>query len=169
MIRSLLLVVGFLSSAYMCASTGPPEPFEVRLAPGVTQMEELAFSVSYPGKSSPVMCRELEAYSGIFVDEPLREEWKARAPKALPCPNPLKWGQDLGEGWEVFIAAKPVEQNRSYRLRLSAEGGGKGAVDFCIFRNGDMVVDDNAASESTSRREEMVRCRNEDRQEAVVP
>jgi len=149
----LLAVVFFIS----CSLPG----FDLKLAPGVTHVDELAFSVSYPNNPKPVLCRTIEAYSATFGAGSFRQEWEARAPKPLPCPNPLKWGQDLGEGWEVLTAAKPLERNRQYKLTLYADTGKDEWLQFCVFQSGDVIVNYYAYLTTELEKERMVQCMKE--------
>jgi len=158
MMRCLLLVAVFFSS---CSFPG----FDLELVPGVTHVDELAFSVSYPNNPQPVLCRAIEAYSAAFEAESLRQEWKARASKPLPCPNPLKWGQDLGKGWEVLTAAKPLERNRRYELILYSDKGEKEWLYFCVFQEGSIVVNYYAYRTTELEGEQMVQCLKEGEEE----
>jgi len=164
--QGLVWVVVLLGLA--CAGSEVAEaPYpELRLAPGVTSVKNLAFSVAY-GKESPKPCQRIIAYA--YGSEGTRQEvWKIHARGSQRCPERFGWGQDMGAAWEVLTApASPVlEPNHLYSLRIYLEGGGGRDFDFCIFQDGSVFVDyfgsfNESGPESTSRRNQIKRCQEE--------
>jgi len=159
--RWLLWVVVFFIACSLPA-------FDLKLAPHVTHVEELAFSVSYPSDPKPVLCRTLQASSEAWGAELHQKEWEARAPKPVPCPNPLKWGQDLGAGWELVTAAKPLERNRRYELMLHSDKGRREWLQFCVFQNGSVIVNYYAYQTTEPEKERMAQCMKEGHERPVV-
>ena len=167
----LLVVVCFIS----CSQ---PD-FYFGLAPGVTHADNLAFVVE-EARSKHAFCRTLlavsspVAFSSSVMGDSYRDDWKIETSEPLPCPNPFKWGQDFGKGWEVKIAPLPLERNRSYRIILEpAYKKGNVYIEFCIFKNGTIVShsysDYSSQDHGDEPVEDFVRCEEEGRQDAAAP
>lgn len=138
----LSLVLGFLCTS--CACDYFPECADLRLAPDVMHVDALAFAISYRDNPTPVKCQEIQIISDTSEDTSFRTDWSLQASKAVACPNPLKWGQEVVEGFEVLVAPLPLERNRRYQLTLLTDDGKRTRnewLDFCVFQDGSLAVE----------------------------
>jgi len=168
--RCFLWTVGFFSMGAACCY-GSPGDVELKLARGVTHVDNLAFSVTYEAGSDRVFCNSM-AVSSSDADDSSRDDWDwvVETSKPLPCPNPFKWGQDFGEGWEVKAGPLPLERNRSYWIMLTSSYDGKAYMGFCVFKNGTIVAHSYSFREpNPGSKEDIVRCQEEGRQDAAAP
>jgi len=153
-----------------------PAPIEIRLAPGVTNVDSLVFSIALGDYD--VSCRAIAAAScaadGSHEMESCRTDWKVQASEPLPCPKTFKWGENLGEGWEVLTAPLPLERNRSYLLVLTTISENAyehtANLELCIFSNGEVVaVPYHHQLNIWSESEKIVECTNEGKEAPVAP
>ena len=171
--RYFLWMIGFFSMGAACCY-GSPGYAELKLARGVTHVDNLAFSVAFETVSDRVFCDGLTAYS-FAADGSYQKYWEIETSKPVPCPNPFKWGQDFGKGWEVKTAPLPLERNRSYHIMLEPAYYNKGKIYilFCIFQNGTVVShsysDYSSQDHGDEPVEDFVRCEEEGRQDAAAP
>ncbi|MCL2012612.1 MAG: hypothetical protein FWG75_07500 [Cystobacterineae bacterium] len=141
----------------------------MKLAPdAMNEGDKLAFSIVYED-GSPVLCRSIGVYSYTLypqteVQREARTEWRAQASELLPCPNPLKWGQELGEGWEVLTAPPPsLQPNRRHVIFINTGPTEYESerLEFCAFQDGRLVAlsyQRGLATSDTSERKQMDEC-----------
>jgi hypothetical protein len=177
--RNFLFVCGLLSvGSYMlslacipcCGPDSDFKPFSVKLAPdAMNEGDKLAFAIVYEDGSMPVLCRSIGVYSYTLYPQTEAErdplaEWRAQASELLPCPNPLKWGQELGEGWGVLTAPPPsLKPNRRHVIFINTGSTEYESerLEFCAFQDGRLVAlshQGGLATSSTSEREQMDEC-----------
>lgn len=138
----------------------------VEFAPGVTHRNQLAFVLRNQPKS--MLCNEIHVDSpGKEPEEEAQRIWSAGTTKdslyvqGVSCPNPLEWGQGLDAGWFVYQTARPLFENRLYRLKIGIQIK-KSAIksdarvvgmDFCILQGGGLV-----SSPTGEPRPELIAC-----------
>ncbi|MCL2179398.1 MAG: hypothetical protein FWC28_00800 [Proteobacteria bacterium] len=134
MLLCLLILAFFLS-----CEPSPPSPFEkvrLSLAPEAHDIQNLAFTIL-----SEVPCESIyvELHTPQNQGQPM---WHAhtRDSGGMPCPNPLRWGEALAEGWDVTQTPRPLSSNRLYFLKIGTTEHLDGVgLAFCAFQDGSLV------------------------------